>query len=194
MKRLLIATFFLGAFVIVPTTPAQEHGQLGAFADYLRLQQTGTNNWGLGGRLSLNPSRYFMLEGELAYDFGQGFTEGFTDTTTGTVTLTRSSVRILHGMFGPTLQTGHGPVRFFITAKGGFMNFRFDQRAATFATFTSSVETLRTNNVSAVFYPGGGLDAHIGPIGVRLDVGDEIYFANGAHHNMRVAFGPMIRF
>lgn len=194
MKQFVIAIVFLSAFAIVPRTAAQEHGQLGVFADYLRVNQTGTNNWGVGGRVSLNPTRYFMLEGELAYDFGQGFTEGFTDTTTGSVTVARSTVRVLHGLVGPTLQTGHGPVRFFVTAKGGFINFRFDNRAATFNTFVSSVETLRTNNVSAVFYPGGGLDAHIGPIGVRLDVGDEMYFANGAHHNLRIAFGPMIRF
>ena len=28
----------------------------------------------------------------------------------------------------------------------------------------------------------------------RLDVGDEIYFNNGSHHNLRVAFGPVFRF
>jgi len=38
------------------------------------------------------------------------------------------------------------------------------------------------------------LQAHLGPIGLRLDVGDEMYFNNGAHHNLRVAFGPVFRF
>jgi hypothetical protein len=56
------------------------------------------------------------------------------------------------------------------------------------------VTDLRARNVNGVLYPGGGLDAHLGPIGLRLDVGDEIYFNSGAHHNLRVAFGPMIRF
>ncbi len=74
------------------------------------------------------------------------------------------------------------------------MDFRLDPRPATVGTFTSSVTDLRARNVNGVLYPGGGLDAHLGPIGLRLDVGDEIYFNSGAHHNLRVAFGPMIRF
>ena len=39
-----------------------------------------------------------------------------------------------------------------------------------------------------------GLEGHLGPVGLRLDVGDEIYFASGTHHNLRLAFGPYIRF
>jgi hypothetical protein len=31
-------------------------------------------------------------------------------------------------------------------------------------------------------------------IGLRADIGDEISFANGAHNNLRVIFGPYIRF
>lgn len=196
MKRLLfaIAFFSFASFAMVPIASAQEHGQVGIYADYLRLGRTDTNNVGLGGRLAVNANRYFQLEGELSYDFGQAFTEGFTDTSTGSVSLSRSHVRILHGMFGPTFQTGRGPIRLFVTAKGGFMNFRFDNRPATFGTFFSSVDSLRAHNVSAVFYPGGGAEAHIGPVGVRLDIGDEMYFADGARHNLRIAFGPMIRF
>ena len=34
----------------------------------------------------------------------------------------------------------------------------------------------------------------VGPIGLRLDVGDEMYFNNGTHHNLKVMFGPYIRF
>jgi hypothetical protein len=78
--------------------------------------------------------------------------------------------------------------------KGGFVNFRFDNRPATFDTFQSSVEGLRSTNVNGMLYPGGGLEGHLGPIGLRLDVGDDIYFNSGTHHNLRVAFGPYIRF
>jgi hypothetical protein len=74
------------------------------------------------------------------------------------------------------------------------MNVHFSNQPATIGTFFSSVDNLRENNVSGVLYPGGGLEGHLGPIGVRLDVGDEIYFAHGAHNNLRVAFGPYIRF
>ena len=58
----------------------------------------------------------------------------------------------------------------------------------------SSVENLRSKDVSGVIYPGGGLEGHIGPVGLRLDLGDEIYFNNGTHHNFRMAFGPILRF
>ena len=195
MKRTLL-TFFLLITGVAPFASAQEleHGQVGAFADYFRLDQTHTNFAGLGGRLSINAIRYFALEAEMGYDFNQVFTESFTDPVSGTVTLQRSNLRVLHGLFGPTLNTGHGPVGIFVTVKGGFMNLRFDQRPATFGTFTSSVDDLRSSNVNGVLYPGGGLEGHLGPIGLRLDVGDEIYFNSGAHHNLWVAFGPMIRF
>jgi hypothetical protein len=43
-------------------------------------------------------------------------------------------------------------------------------------------------------YPGGGIEAHWKVIGLRLDAGDEIYFNGGAHHNVRITFGPIIRF
>jgi hypothetical protein len=78
--------------------------------------------------------------------------------------------------------------------KGGFENFRIDPRPASFATFTSSIDNLRANDVSGVLYPGGGVEAFLGPIGFRLDVGDEVFFAGGAHNNWKITFGPTIRF
>ena len=65
---------------------------------------------------------------------------------------------------------------------------------ANFTTFTSSVEGLRGDNVNGLLYPGGGMEAHLGPLGLRFDVGDEIYFNNGAHHGLRLTFDPIIRF
>jgi hypothetical protein len=128
----------------------------------------------------------------MSYDFNRAFVEGFTDTS-GAITLRSSNVRVLHGMIGPKIQTT-GPVRLFVTLKGGATNFRFDSRPASFDTFTSSVENLRANNVKGVLYPGGGIEAFLGPIGLRAEVGDEIIFANGARHNWKVTFGPQIRF
>jgi hypothetical protein len=103
-------------------------------------------------------------------------------------------VRLLDGMFGPKLQTNKGSVRLFVTAKGGFLHFNVSHSPATVSTFTGSFRELRANNVDGVFYPGGGAEAFWGPIGLRLDIGDEIFFDNGAHNNLRVAFGPTIRF
>src|SRR5262249_43406496 len=130
----------------------------------------------------------------MAYDFAQSFNEGFTNSINGTTTFATSGVRVIHGLFGPKFQTGGGAIRAFVVAKGGFINLRFDDRPATFGTFGSSVEDLRSNDVSGVFYPGGGVEMYLGPVGVRLDIGDEIYYQGGPHHNLKVAFGPHIRF
>jgi hypothetical protein len=102
-------------------------------------------------------------------------------------------VQLLYGLFGPKIET-HGPVHVFLTAKGGFIHFNLGNVPGTFGSFTSSVENLRENNVSAAFYPGGGVEGNLGPIGLRFDVGDDIYFNSGTHHNLRIAFGPIIRF
>jgi hypothetical protein len=194
MKRFTVLLIL--AACAVPASSAQEndHVQVGVFADYLHLSQTKTNFAGLGGRFTFTGYRTLKLEAEMSYDFNQVFTEGFTDTGTGTVSINRSDLRVLHGMFGPKLEIGHFPIHPFVTVKGGFVNFRFDNRPATFDTFASSVEGLRFTNVNGVLYPGGGLEGHLGPVGLRLDVGDDIYFNNGTHHNLRVAFGPYIRF
>jgi hypothetical protein len=195
MKRL--ALLLLLGVCLVPLAQAQdeEHVQVGVFADYLRLSQTGNTNFGgVGARASFQIYKEIKLEGEMAYDFNQTFTEGFTDTGTGTVTFARTNLRALHGEFGPKVNIGHHAIQPFVFVKGGFMNFRIDGAPATVGTFISSVNGLRTDDVSPVLYPGGGLQGHLGPIGLRLDVGDEIYFNNGSHHNLRVAFGPVFRF
>lgn len=92
------------------------------------------------------------------------------------------------------MNIGHHAIQPFVTLKGGFVDFRIDGAPATLGTFFSSVNGLRARNVNGVLYPGGGLRGHLGPIGLRLDVGDEIYFNQGAHNNLRVALGPVIRF
>lgn len=186
-----MAVLFAGCG-LAPGLWAQDHGEVGAFGEYFRLGDTGTSFAGLGGRAGFDISSHFQFEAEMAYDFNQVFTENFNNDS-GTITAVNSNMRILNGLFGPKIQT-KGPVKLFLTAKGGFVNFRFDPRPASFSTFTSSVDDLRTNNVSGAFYPGGGIEAYIGPIGLRLDVGDEMYFVNGVRHNLRVSFGPQIRF
>lgn len=192
MKRIAFLLLVAG-FGLAPIARAQDHVEVGAFVDYFRLHETGTNFVGLGGRAAVNVAQHVQLEAEMAYDFNKAFTEGFTDTSGGTVATQSSNIRVLHGLFGPKFQTT-GPVRVFVTVKGGFANFRFDPRPASFNTFTSSVDNLRTNNVDAAFYPGGGVEAFLGPLGFRLEVGDEVIFANGARSNWKVTFGPQLRF
>ena len=208
MKPLIV--FFLTAggliFVILPTAQAQDsenHGEVGIFGDYFRLgpspgpplASTGAISFGgVGARVSINLSPRWQIEPEMNYDFASSFSEGFTDPSGTVVGFNTSTLRILHGMIGPKLQTGGGAFRAFLTAKGGGASFMFSSAPVTFSTFTSSVAGLRANSVVGVFYPGGGIEAYLGPIGLRVDVGDEIYFQSGAHHNLRVTFGPQIRF
>jgi hypothetical protein len=196
MKRISIATIGLLMFVIYsPQAFAQyksqsDHVEVGVFGELFRVNQTKTNLAGLGARVSFNLTPLVQLEAESSYDFDQIFTE--TDVT-GAV-IQRTNFRAVHGLVGPKLQTNRGPVRLFLTAKGGAVGFHFDPGPATIGAFTSTIGNLRSRNVNGVFYPGGGAEAFWGPIGFRLDVGDEIYFNNGARNNLRVTFGPTIRF
>ena len=192
MKRIAIIVA-LAAIGLVPSARAQNHAEAGAFVDYFRLGQTDTNFVGLGGRFGVNLVKYVQIEAEMSYDFNQVFTENFTNTGTGIVTSQQSNIRVLHGLIGPKVQTG-GPVKLFATLKGGAVDFRFDPSPVSFADFTSSVNALRVNNVSGALYPGGGVEAFLGPIGFRAEVGDEIFFNGGAHHNLKISFGPTIRF
>jgi hypothetical protein len=192
MKR--IALLLLLSALLVPLASAQDRFQLGAYADYFRLSQTNTNMAGLGGRAAIKAFSHVMLEGEMSYDFQQAFSEGFANPSGGAITFQNSNLKVLHGLVGPKFIGGHGKIRPFLTVKGGFVNFRLDPRPASFAGFASSVDNLRTNNVSGTLYPGAGIEGHLGPVGLRLEAGDEIYFAGGRHHNARVTFGPFIRF
>jgi hypothetical protein len=195
MRRVAFLLLFIAGWA-VPGAFAQdnEHVQVGVFADYFRVSQTDSDLLGVGARASFVAYKRLKLEGEMAYDFGRAFTEGFEDTSTGTLTFQRTDLRVLHGLFGPRINLGHHAIQPFITAKGGFINFRLDHAPVTFDTFSSTVSDLRRNNVMGSFYPGGGLEGHLGPIGLRLDVGDEMYFNHGTHHNLRATFGPVIRF
>ena len=177
-----------------PALSAQDadHGEAGVFAEYFRLGDTSPqeNFIGLGGRAAINVHPSVQLEAEMAYDFRrnytQTFTNGFADESV------TSHVRILHGLFGPKFQTGSGPFRIFVTGKVGFENFSVTNDNAT-AGFTNSVG-LTNGTTRFAIYPGGGFEAFAGPIGVRAEVGDDIYFLNGAHNNLRISLGPQFRF
>jgi hypothetical protein len=194
MRKVLLLLICAAAFV--PALRAQEfdHTNLGVYADYFRSNQTGTNMAGLGGRVGVKAFPHVKLEGEVSYDFNQVFTEGFTNTSGGSVSFQNTGTRTLHGLFGPKLELGHSSFRPFLEVKGGFVNYFFDARGASFDTFVSSIEHLRAQNMNGVVMPGGGLEGRLGPVGLRLDVGDEMYFNHGTHHNLKVMFGPFVRF
>jgi hypothetical protein len=191
---LLVAAAAPGASAQAPAyaDKTHDHVEAGVYGNFFRLNDQNIDFGGLGGRAGFNINPYVQIEAEMSYDFKRAFPETFTNGATFSVV--DSNVRVLHGLFGPKFQTNRGPVRLFLTVKGGFDEFLFDSRPASFGTFASSVQNLRAGNVKAALYPGVGGEAFWGPLGLRLDAGDEIYIANGARNNLRIAFGPTIRF
>ena len=174
---------------------AQKRIEVGVFLDDLNVSQTSTNNFGVGGRFGLRVHRNVMMEGELAYDYGINFDEAFRNIANGNiVAIGRTSIGVTHGLFGPKLQSAHGGFRPFIGFKGGFLDFRLSPSLVPYSNVVSALTGVRTSNLNAALYPAGGLEAVLGPLGLRLELGDEIYFNNGARSNLRITFGPTLRF
>jgi|SwirhisoilCB2_FD_contig_121_379715_length_685_multi_4_in_0_out_0_1 hypothetical protein len=198
MKRIaILSALALCVAMIAPKASAQDsdtknHGNFGVYFDYTRLggiQGTHPNMFGLGGRLGVNVNPHIVLEGEMAYDFERNVTSG----TTGITNVNRSSLRLLHGLFGPKIQTT-GPVRIFALLKGGFVNFGVGG-PATAGTINNQIGNIIDGNTDGVFYPGGGVEFNVGWLGIRAEAGDEIMFLNnGTQNNLRIAVGPQIRF
>jgi len=196
MRRFLLV--LLVCLAAVPCLRAQEEERFeaGAFADYFRSGATGTNMFGLGGRAGVGLFPHLMLEGEMAYDFNRGFEDAFTNTTTGGgVSFLTSGTKTLHGLFGPRWTLQRGRIHPFVEAKVGFINYMFNNEPVGFNSFVNQIQNLRAQNVNATLLLGGGLEGRIvGPVGLRMDVGDEMYFNNGAQHGLKVTFGPIVRF
>src|SRR5258708_39534075 len=189
--------FGFGILILLCAAPAgwaqerSDHIEVGVFAEYFRLSNTQPqeNFVGLGGRAAFNVHPSIQLEAEMAYDFKRNFTQTFTNGVSDE--LVTSHVRTLHGFFGPKFQTGGGAVRIFVTGKVGFDNFSVTNDNAT--TGFKSVVGLDAGTTRFAVYPGGGIEVFGGPIGLRAEIGDDIYFWNGAHNNLRVTFGPQFR-
>jgi hypothetical protein len=196
MKRIALSVLFMICFA-APAVMAQssggDHFEAGVFADYLRLSQTSPaiNFAGVGGRIAFNLRPSVQLEAEMAYDFKRNFTTTFTNGVT--TQFVNSRTRPLTALFGPKFETNSGPVRAFVTGKLGFVNFSTTNLNAP-SGFRSAIGGITDGDTRFALYPGGGIEAFWGPIGLRADIGDEIYFDNGAQNNLRVTFGPHIRF
>ncbi len=199
MKRILLfagLAFCLSipSFMMAQTDYTNDHVEVGVFADYMRLSQPNPaiNFIGIGGRAAFNVHPNVQLEAEMSYDFKRNFTNSFNNGLVKSFQTTR--VRPLTGLFGPKFQAGtSGPFRAFITGKLGFVNFGTSNTLNGTA-FTNQVSSITQGGTQFALYPGGGIEAFAGPIGIRLEVGDEIYFDNGARNNLKVTLGPQFRF
>ena len=204
MKR-VIWFAILSALLAVPSwLAAQEapeqynHATVGIFADYFRFAPTSnskTNFVGFGGRAAFNASRHVQIEGEMNYDFERNFTSSINCKNCSGVSTTfvTTKLRPVTGLFGPKFQTP-GPFKFFVTGKVGFINFTTTSAAVTPGTVSNAIAGVGGGGTHFAFYPGGGFEGFWGPFGLRLEAGDEIYLNNGTFNNLRVTFGPQIRF
>jgi hypothetical protein len=200
MKRLaILSALALCVAAFAPAASGQSnnsgddknHGNLGVYADFTRLQPADLNLFGVGGRLGINVRKHVVMEGEMAYDFERSKTQTIT---AGIITTTvRSDLRMLHALFGPKIQTT-GPVRIFALLKGGFVNFGVSG-PVTAGAINNQINNIVDGDTNGVFYPGGGVEFNVGWLGIRLEAGDEIMFLNnGAQNNFRATIGPQIRF
>jgi hypothetical protein len=199
MKRCAI-TGFLMICLAAPSLMAQsraatgnDHVEVGIFVDYFNLSRASPhiNFVGLGGRAAFNVRDNVQIEAEMAYDFKRDFTTTFSNGVSTELVSTR--LRTLHALFGPKFETSGGRARLFATFKAGLLNFSTSNQNAT-SGFQSALSDITTGNTAAAIYPGLGLEGFAGPFGLRLDAGDEIYFKNGTHNNLRITFGPTLRF
>jgi hypothetical protein len=182
-------------FVAAPCALVAQHLEIGAFANYVNFDRDGfpPQAFGLGGRLDVNLHRHLQLEFETAYDFKHAQFRALKASSS--LTLTESKMGVLHGNVGLKVQSRGGS--FFLFVKGGANRFDTEVNSTTtsgFPTITTLTQSTQNSFTKGVLYPGGGLGFHAGPLGIRLDVGDEIYWENGARHNVRVTFGPTFRF
>lgn len=179
-----------------PDSHTLNHGELGVYADYLRFApfKNSDNYVGVGGRVAFNMNTNVALEAEMNYDFARNYTS--TSNNGATTTFVTTSVRPLSGFFGPKFQFGTSqPFRAFVDGKIGFIDFSTNNSGVVSGgTFAGAVSNVGNGGTHLAFFPGGGIEGFIGPIGLRLDVGDEIYLNNGTHNNLRATFGPTLRF
>jgi len=194
MKRVVGVLFCCVLFItpaVVAQNTSEDHGEAGIFAEYFRFGDPGpTSNYiGLGGRAAFNVHPNVQIEAEMGYDFERNYTSTFSNSvTTATV---QSRLRSLHGFFGPKFQTS-GPLRMFVTGKVGFEDFTVTNAGA--PTGFRNAVGLGSGLTAFALYPGGGIEGFVGPIGLRAEIGDNIFFNNGMHNNLRVSFGPQFRF
>ena len=169
------------------STNIYDHAEVGAFVNYTRLANAGdTNFFGIGGRLlGFNASPHVALEAEGAYDF-----QRYIDiTSSGNFISTRSGVRMAHFMFGPTFISGRsGPLRLFVTAKGGLINF------SSSVNFANQVNSIPVGTPTRSFIRAAALSFSPAGLECALRPATRSTSAMARNNNLRVTVGPVIRF
>jgi hypothetical protein len=61
-------------------------------------------------------------------------------------------------------------------------------------TLAQAFGNVDAGNTRFAVYPGVGVEGFWGHVGMRAEVGDEIYFSGGPKNNLRITLGPHFRF
>ena len=195
MRTFALTIIALLLFGSSPLLSAQKKVEAGLFLDYLSISQTSTNNFGVGGRVGFRVHPDVMMEGELAYDYGINFQQAYRNVANGNLAaIENTSIGVTDGLFGPTFVRASGKLHPFLTLKGGFMDFRLSPGLIPYGVVADKALGLRSSSLNAAMYPAGGVEPAWGPLGLRLEMGDAIYFNSSAHNNLRVTVGPILRF
>jgi len=171
-----------------------QHVELGAFGSYgnFDIPPFPATAVGVGGRIDLNLRSWLVLEGEGSYDFKHPRVQ-IIGTGVAQFNVNTLSLGVVHGNGGFKFQFKGGS--YFVFVKGGVLDFQPQVRTTSLiGAVVGSPQTTVNSFTEEVFYPGAGIGFHAGPLGIRVDAGDEIYWDDGAKHNLRVTFGPTIRF
>jgi hypothetical protein len=195
MKRLIISSMVVSTIFLTSSLFAQEndHGEIGVYADYFRLSEAGNTNFaGVGARIGFNVAPRVQVEGQLTYDFAQNLKLTNTSSTAA-ITINRSSATLLHGFVGPKVVGGTEHARIFGTLQGGFIRFGVSNGTVVNG-LTTSLSNFGDSSTHVALYPAVGTELYVGAVGLRLEVGDVMYWTGKPHHNLSVRFGPQIKF
>lgn len=194
----VVMVLALALGVVAPAACAQSNNsdekkraEVGVFFDYYKLQFLSANMYGVGGRAGFNIFHALSLEGEMSYDFERSSTINVLSGNALVPII--SNIRLIHALAGPKFQVGKGSIRFFVVAKAGVLNFGI-ATPVTAGNVANQIANIKDGSNKVVYYPGGGIEIGSGRFGIRIEAGDEIFFDNGANHNLKAAAGPVIRF
>jgi hypothetical protein len=198
MRRLSLLLFLLlAALAAAQSHDDTERGTAGVYLDYTRLQTVPLNLLGVGARGGINVHKHFALEGEFAYDFnGEASSQSCfgSGCVVGIFNVTTTGAHLLHGLFGPKVQTGGRRLRLFGEVKGGFVHLAAKTTLTEQGNPLFTPVSVSSSETHGALFPGGGVEFLKQRWGLRVEAGDEIFWSVGTHHNFKLMTGPELRF
>lgn len=189
MDRFVARALLIGIVALGLCAAAQaQRGEIGFYGDYLRFPPASLGGVGLKGLIALN--RHIALEGEGSYYFNRTFSDTAIDPTTGATNVIHARMHATNWLGGLSFSKPSPRIRPFITMKMGLLTINPSSLPAPLVSTNTILNQIRSSHRNFAIFPGGGVEAYSGKWGFRLDIGDEIYFSNGANSNLRMTFGP----